>query len=160
MRKKILIGFIALMMLAMVSVPSALAYFSTYAKVKGSAVVNLQYQVEFTENHGDDDEKVITLTCTKGDVFVRVKAYAVDEVLDLMDFENQEEWISSIGNGCLIFEHIGALAEGDTVTLNLYVNGEKLEREIFNVIVIYEYVPAIGDTPDWSGEVTIVEEGE
>ena len=162
MKKKLIAVAIAVLMILAVSVPDALAYFTTYARVKGSGQIHLFEQVDFQEGPSEDGNKLITLTVDEesGDVFVRVLAFATDDILKRLSYKNVDEWSEEEDRNCNIYEYNRALSAGESVTLELIVDTKDLEAESFNVVVIYEYVPAIGETPDWNSEnIEIVEIG-
>lgn len=148
-KKRTIFALLAILMVLIVSVPSALAYFTTYARVKGTSELKLGEHVDFEESPSNDGHKLITLTVTEGDVFVRVKAYAVREVLDNMSYSEKSQWNFSEDKECNIYEYVEALTKGDVVELELIVDTDEIDLDTFNVVVVYEYVPAFFDTPNW-----------
>lgn len=149
-----MIGLMAAMMILIVSVPNALAYFSTYARIKGTAQLHLGESVTFEEGPSEDGNKLVTLTADEdsGDVYVRVKAFAVDAVLDNLTYKDTNEWTESDDESCKVFTYNGYLSAGESASIELIVDADKTGLDNFSLIVVYEYCPVIGDTPDWTGE--------
>jgi len=149
MRKRMIGALLAILMVLIVSVPSALAYFTTYARVKGTSILKLGEHVDFEESPSEDGHKLITLTVTEGDVFVRVKVFAVQEVLENMSYSEKSQWKFYEEKGCYVYEYVEALTKGNVVELELIVDTDEIDLDTFNVVVVYEYVPAFFDTPNW-----------
>ena len=163
MRKKTIIAIAALIILMIVPVRSTLAYFSTYVRIKGLAQLHLRDKVEFHEEESEDGNKLITLTVDEDsdDVFVRVKAFAVKEVLDNLTYKDTSKWTESAEDDSRIYTYNTVLSAGDTVTLELIVDAEKTGLKEFNLVVVYEYCPAIDGAPDWTGEnIHIIEDAD
>ena len=154
MRRKLIVAAIATIMILAVSVPNALAYFSTYARIKGTAPLHLGEEVHFSEGPSGEGNKLITLTVDEDsdDVFVRVKAFAVEEVLDNLTYKDTSKWTESAEDDSRIYTYNTVLSAGDTVTLELIVDAEATGLKEFNLVVVYEYCPAIDGAPDWTGE--------
>ena len=157
MRKKLIVVLIAVLMLLVVSVPNALAYFTTYARVQGSSALHLKEQVGFDEGSSEDGHKLITLTIAddSDDVYVRVKALAVKAVLDNMTYKEDGDWTEeNDGDNCKVYTYKGVLTTDpdgvQSVTLELIVDADAVGMDEFNVVVVYEYCPVTGDTPDWN----------
>ena len=163
MRRKLIVAAIAALMILVVSVPNALAYFSTYVRIKGTAPLHLGEKVTFEEGPSEDGNKLITLTVDEDsdDVFVRVKAFAVKEVLDNLTYKDTSKWTESTEDDSRIYTYNTVLSAGDTVTLELIVDAEKTGLKEFNLVVVYEYCPAINGVPDWTGEnIHIIEDAD
>ena len=154
MRRKLIVAAIATIMILAVSVPNALAYFSTYARIKGTAPLHLGEEVHFSEGPSEEGNKLITLANDEDgdDVYVRVKAFAVGDVLDNLTYKGPDGWTESREEDHVVYTFERPLAAGETVSLELIVDADATGRDDFNIVVVYEYCPAIGDTPDWNGE--------
>ena len=115
------------------------------------------------EEPSEDGNKLITLTVDEDsdDVFVRVKAFAVKEVLDNLTYKDTSKWTESAEDDSRIYTYNTVLSAGDTVTLELIVDAEKTGLKDFNLVVVYEYCPAIDGAPDWTGEnIHIIEDAD
>lgn len=163
MRRKLIVAAIAALMILVVSVPNALAYFSTYVRIKGTAPLHLGEKVTLNEGPSEDGNKLITLKVAEdsNDVYVRVKAFAVKEVLDNLTYKDTSKWTESAEDDSRIYTYNTVLSAGDTVTLELIVDAEKTGLKEFNLVAVYEYCPAIDGAPDWTGEnIHIIEDAD
>lgn len=123
-------------MLLLVSVPSALAYFSTFTKVEGQRTLVLEYKTDIHEVI-DKGVKKITISADEdsGDVYVRVKVYKPEDVT--LSFAG-EHWGDLQEDGFIYYDEI-LTPEKPTSTLEIsVVDGPKEE---YHIIVIYEAVP-------------------
>ena len=154
MRRKTIVAIIAAVMILAVSVPNALAYFSTYARIKGTSILHLGEDVEFSEDPSEQGHKLITLKVDEDsdDVYVRVKAFAVKEVLDALTYKDTDKWTESPEEDHKVYTYNKTLSANDSVSLELIVDADETGLDNFDLIVVYEYCPVIGDTPDWTGE--------
>ena len=73
---KVIISLIIVVLITIVSVPSALAYFSTYTQTKGTKTLSFNYDTKLEESI-DNNNKTISVTATGDPVFVRVRYYAI-----------------------------------------------------------------------------------
>ena len=155
-QRKTCIVFIALAVLvALVSVPSALAYFTTYTRIKGSSSVVLGETVTFNELETGTGDKHVTISVDEDSdpVFVRVGIFASGEITNRMTVEGTWEF----ADGWYTYGQV--LKGGETAEMNILINKTDLETEEFNVVVVYEYIPAIVNdagefVPDWDAEWT------
>ena len=125
--------------------------------------LHLGEKVTFDEGPSEDGNKLITLTVDEDsdDVFVRVKVFAVKEVLDNLTYKDTSKWTESAEDDSRIYTYNTVLSAGDTVTLELIVDAEKTGLKEFNLVVVYEYCPAIDGAPDWTGEnIHIIEDAD
>ena len=155
--RNILIIFM-IIAVCLISVPSAMAYFTTYARVKGTKPVSLKEVVRLKEEEISGNKRVTIRADRDSDpVFVRVRAYASAEIEGLMDYVYESgEW-NETADGW--FEYRKVLMPGEEATMDIEIDKLNLEMTQFNVIVVYEYIPAISDgnggyVKDWDAEWT------
>jgi len=169
-----ILALLAVAMLLIVSVPSALSYFSTYTSAKGSRKLNIGNETEIYEKVEGNTKKIqITADKDSGDIYVRVKVFMPElSFLDTTQKPSGENW--SLVNG--YYEYGEILKAGDSTTiLNIPVvvkDSEQAKAEVkegdqFHVIVIYETVAVKYDDKgnalpaDWkSNEVSVTVQEE
>lgn len=157
-KKNKLILLLMIMLTFMISIPKTLAYFTTYTKAKGTAPVMLREVVEFKEeNIGGNKRVVIRANKDSDPIYVRIRAYASSEIEDLMRyvFEDGEWKMTSDG----WYEYQKVLMAGDEAGMDIEIEKVNIELAQFNVIVVYEYIPAISDgkggyVKDWTANWT------
>ena len=177
-KNKWLLLLIAVVLIAVSGVGTAMAYFTTYVTAKGGYVIHLEDKTEIIEDVISWTKDVQILNKEgSSDVFVRVKAFSDDEIQ--LEFRG-EDWIPG-EDGFYYYQkplkggettpklqiHIGPAPEGSELHI-LKDPKDAKPGEDFNVIVVYESVPAIyteGGEPDlqkaWSDteKITVIEEG-
>ena len=159
-KKKIFITIVALLLIVGIAVPSALAYFSTYVRVKGGVPVTLGESTQLKEEKTPDGGKHVVITAAEGSdpVFIRVKAFAPSDVQGLVNYEG-EGWTEEDG-----YWYYGeSIKDGESASIDITVDTDSLEdRDEFDLIVVYEYVPAQADGEtlyaDWDMEYKYTEE--
>jgi len=142
----------------MISVPSAMAYFTTYARVKGTKPVVLKEVVRFKEEDIGGNKRVTIKADSDSDpIFVRVRAYASEEIADLIEYSYASgEWkMTSDG----WYEYSKVLMANEEASMDILVDKTNIEASQFNVVVVYEYIPAISDgnggyVKDWNANWT------
>ena len=155
-QRKTCIVFIALAVLvALVSVPSALAYFTTYARIKGTSAVTLGEAITFSEIANSSGDKHITISAEEESdpVFVRIGIFASKEIMSRIKVDDTWE----LKDGWYTYGQV--LEGGKTAEMDIVIDKNDLEIEEFNVVVVYEYIPAIMNeegefVPDWNAEWT------
>lgn len=165
--KSILPVIIAIGFIGISNISNANAYFTTYVTAKGGYSVNWKHE-EHMEESFTDWNKYVTIT-SKPDsipVFVRVKAFAGTTYS--LDFSGSE-WSKNDADGYYYYNI--PLNGGETTTAlkifidNIPINPQKNEN--FNVVVVYETVPAQFDEAgnpispmqaDWTKEIAIGQE--
>ena len=183
---KILV-LLSIVLITVVSVPNALAYFYTYAQTEGKVKIKLADDSEIKEDV-KNQTKFITINAVEGSdpVFVRVAYFTTDEV-DKKNTVNPNGWVED-GDYYYYGDPIDgkndtALADA-TKKLDIHIKypAEASNTESFNVVVVHEMTPAIfSETEptakykyqdseaggwwyaDWSNTVaptTVIEEGE
>jgi hypothetical protein len=159
-RNKILTA-LAILLVLVITVQSALAYFTTYVTAAGSVTLKLGEQTVIEEPDVQEWTKHIVISAKEDSepVWVRAKAFAP------APYELQysgEGWTDG-GDGYWYYNDIVTV---DKSANELLVKIENIPEEVevgenFNVIVIYEAVPAFeGKEADWSKDQIIVEAGE
>jgi len=154
-------------------VGSANAYFTTYVTAKGGYTVSWEHHEEIHEEY-ENWNKLITISSKEGSipVFVRVKAYGPDKYPLVY---TGGDWTDG-GDGWYYYS--SPLAGGKTTSgLNIAINDVKVatnaaqvqDGENFNVIVVYESIPATYDesgnpiaaqNADWSQTLTSTSESQ
>lgn len=180
MKKRTLILAVLAVLLVMVSsIGSAVAYFTTYVSARGGYVIHLGDRAEIKERI-DKNSKIVTIRNYPNDledlgkypVFVRVKAFAdSDAKLDVSSNalypDNPDALWEQDGENC--WRYRKALFAGEETnpafTIDVISNRTLQDDEtmILDVVVVYESVPAVfnaDDTPDldtaWNtGDITI-----
>ena len=154
--KKILITFMIIAVF-LISVPSAMAYFTTYARVKGTKPVKLKEVVEFKEEDTSGNKHVvITANADSDPIYVRLRAYSSSEIMSLLKYKYTEgQWTEVDG----WYEYYQVLKAGESAVMDIEINKTNIENAQFNVVVVYEYIPAISDgnggyVKDWDAEWT------
>ena len=166
---KIAIG-LCLFLLLIVSVPSSLAYFFTYARTNGSASVKLEHKTDIEEDKNVVDVKKLTIkAATDSDpVMIRAKAFCGSDVEVVM----QDEWTSgkesyksdwTIKPDADGWYYYSKPIDGktssayidDSTYLELHVNinvEDPKELDTRHVVVVYEAAPAVYDdaTGKWT----------
>ena len=165
MMKKKLFAVIAVLLVLAVTVPAAMAYFSTYVRVKGGVPVTLGESTQFKEERTPGGGKHVVVTASEGSdpVFVRVTAFAPSDMEDLVKYTG-EGWTEGDGG---FWYYSKALNGGESAAIDIDVDTEALDarsdRDTFDLVVVYEYVAAKTDAngnlyADWDEILEIVEE--
>ena len=149
-KKYISLILVSVFLLTVVSVPSALAYFSTYTQAKGQKVINLKNETEMTETvEGFTKTIRITAKDNSAPVFVRAKAYSPD-FIDL-DYTPGEGWSTLQEDGYFYYTK---LLNANNSTSDLVVSiSEKTPStynpgDEFHVVVIYESILEVNQS-EW-----------
>ena len=154
-RRNKMILLLMIVLTFMISVPKTLAYFSTYVQAKGTVPVALKEVVKFKEDDISGNKRVTITADTDSDpIFVRVKAYASSEIMDLLEYKYSDgEWTETDG----WYEYNKVLLAGESAVIDIEINKVDIELKQFNVVVVYEYIPAISDgnggyIKDWAAD--------
>ena len=154
MRKTKLIMLMVMVIAVLdITVNETLAYFTTYTRVKGSAELSLQESTRIKEEDVDGGKHVVITAADDSDpIFVRVKAIAIEEVLSQLVYSG-ERWSEEDEDGWRYYELPLNGGESATIDINLKEDAE-LDLDKFNLIVVYEFIPAKLDsegnlTADW-----------
>ncbi len=161
-------------MLAIVSVPSALAYFYTYAQTEGEVMAVLS-------DHSDIEETIVSggkeikITAEEGSdpVFVRVKYFAPhDESIVKTSVVPGEGWVKgetdSFGNTFYYYtkpidgkdDDPDAIASITDTSLDISISRQQEEGQDsdFNVVVIHEMTPALFSLSEPDAEYKMYDE--
>lgn len=163
--RSILPAIIAVGFVCISSVSNANAYFTTYVTAKGGYAVNWKHEEHIDESF-EDWNKYVTITSKPESipVFVRVKAFS-GSTYSLSYSGN--EWTENDG----YYYYNNVLNGGETTSaLRVYIDNiptNPQKKENFNVVVIYETIPAQFDEEgnfispvlaDWTKEIASGEE--
>lgn len=161
-KRNLILAVLALVLAVTVSVPSALAYFTTYVRAAGTKPVHLAEETRLKEPKPVDWTKHLTVTAQDGSepVFVRARAFAPDGLTLTYSGEN---WTQ---NGD--FWYYGPSIKGGESAAELLIKIDNIPQDVkedenFNVVVVYECTPVLYDaqgneTADWNGKVTTTTE--
>ncbi|MBQ1477606.1 MAG: hypothetical protein IIZ33_05630 [Erysipelotrichaceae bacterium] len=155
--RKILL-FSCLLLITLTIVPKTFAFFTTYTRTKGQATLQLHDETRFKEEKIDGGKHVVISVPEGSDpVYVRVKTFAVDEVLKYLEYKG-DHW--NLKDGW--YEYELPLHEKEEAALDITLNeeGQKTLEKDFNLVVVYEFVPAsineAGELfADWSADWNI-----
>lgn len=158
-RKNRFILIAMLLLTFIINVPRTLAYFTTYTQVKGSVPVALKEGIIFLEqNIGGNKRISVTANADSDPIFVRVRAYASEEIMDRLDYVyDRNEWTMT-NDGW--YEYSSVLRANETASLDIEIDKINITMSQFNVIVVYEYIPALSDgqggyIKDWDAGWTL-----
>ena len=166
-KNKWLLLLLAAALVLTAGIGTAMAYFTTYVQARGGYVIRLEDETEIVEDVSSWT-KHVTIYNKEGSspVFVRVKAFAADPIK--LEFRG-EGW--ALGEeDYYYFQQPVAGGKNTDPELQIHIGPvpeDAKPGDDFNVIVVYESVPAVytkdGD-PDlaasWkAGPITIITEG-
>ena len=143
-KNKKLLLLIMLACVMFISVPKAFAYFSTYTEVSGSKPVILKEKSGFKEINVNGNKHIVITAADDSDaIYVRVKIFADDMIWNVMNVDyDSSKWTK---NGEW-YEYNEVLWPGDDgAVMDISVDTTVIELPQFNVIVVYEYIPALSD---------------
>ena len=158
-RKTLLVSIVTVLML-LVTITPALAYFTTYVRVPGEKPVHLGEKVRIKEDGEDFKHVVLTADEDSDPVFVRIAVFAPTEIEKVLEIEGKN-WKK---NG-YYYEYELPLYAGESAEINIKIpDGTEIDRETFDVVVLYEYVPALMDADgnlyaDWTFKPVIEKVG-
>ena len=137
-RKLIIFALMVIMTLA-ISVSGTFAYFSTYTRVDGTAPIELGEKTKFKEEEVEGGKHVIITALDDSDpVYVRVKAFAFEEILEQLEYTG-EHWTK---DGDWYYYDL-PLHAGESAVIDITLKEDaEIEAEEFNIIVVYEFIPA------------------
>ncbi|MBR2578005.1 MAG: hypothetical protein IKE38_03640, partial [Erysipelotrichaceae bacterium] len=165
-KKKQMIFVLMIITALAITVSSTLAFFSTYTRVKGTAPIGLSESSKFKETEIEGGKHVV-ITCLDGSdpIYVRVKAFAFEEILEQLEYKG-DNWTK---DGDWYYYDLPLRtdkteAEKQAVIDIVLKEDAQIDLETFNIIVVYEFIPASVDTngnlyPDWTAVWTIEEGG-
>ena len=161
MKKKILLGIAALLLTAVAAVGTgkAYAYFTTYVEAKGGKTIHLGDSTTMEEDY-KNWQKAVTISNSADSaqaVWVRAQAFSGSEYKLLY---GGDDWSAS-DDGWYYFS-TPVIPGGNTTVLTVSITGiegdapELEEGQSFNVVVVYETIPAVQNGEDESGNIQYV----
>ena len=161
MKKKILLGIAALLFIAVAAagIGKAYAYFTTYVEAKGGKTIHLGDMTTMEEDY-TNWQKQVTISNSADSaqaVWVRAQAFSGSEYKLLY---GGDDWCVA-DDGWYYFKTPVAPGEATKVlTVSITdIEGnppEVEEGESFNVVVVYETIPAVQDGEDENGSIQYV----
>lgn len=163
-KKSIILASAALVLTGVVSVGSAMAYFTTYTTASGGVTMNMGFTQTIPEEDVDEEGKHVKITNTgEYDCFVRVKVFAEIDV----DYKPGEGWkqngdyweYTKVLKGREAEEEKGESTSELLVTYTYPKPDEGEEPEPFDIVVIQECTPVLYDADgnayaDWTRVIT------
>ena len=162
--RKYILPLIAVVLVLAAGIGIASAYFTTYVTSKGGYVIHLSYETEIQEDVSQWTKRVTILNKEgSSPVFVRAKVFFADPYTLEISGEN---WVLD-GEGFYRYQLPLYGGESTASQLLIHISGipeDAKPGDDFNVIVVYESVPAMfheDGTPDldkaWAtGDKTII----
>ena len=161
MRKKILLGIAAILLTAVAAagIGKAYAYFTTYVEAKGGKTIHLGDSTTMEENY-TNWQKAVTISNSSDSaqaVWVRAQAFSGSEYKLLY---GGDDWSAS-DDGWYYFKTPVAPG-GNTSVLTVSITDKEgnppaaEEGKSFNVVVVYETIPAVQDGEDENGSIQYV----
>lgn len=149
-KRNMLMAALAAVMVLALSVPSALAYFTTYTTAKGTVTLHLSDKTRIVEEV-DDSQKKVTIV-NEGEVPLRVRAlaFAPDAVSVQENYGNNPDWTKA-DDGYWYYGKI--LQPGESTSqLIFFLDLTNVELEEINVVVVYEATYNLDNEgeADWS----------
>ena len=154
-RSTLLMAALAVVLVLGVSLGTATAYFTTYARAQGGYTIELGEQTEIYERFSQWTKHVI-VTSEEGSepVFVRVRAFW-GETYDVV-YDGGDSWTEGSDG----FWYCRDILKGgeDTPELDIHIVNVPSDVEVgdgFNIVVVYETTPVLYDADgapyaDWS----------
>ncbi len=139
----------------LLSVPLALSYFSTFTRVKGARTLRLYDDVTIIEREGENAIKHVELVVDENSdpVYVRLAVFAPTDIEALLEY-GDENWTKD----GIYYTYDQVLTKGQHAEFSIRLaEGAEIQRDDFDVIVVYEYTPALMDGSgnyyaDWNQE--------
>ena len=156
-KRTVMLGIVALMMVMGTAMADSLAYFTTYVSARGGHTIDLSYETEIHEDLHDLTKGVTIENLKDTDVFVRVRVF---HPTDLEVTITGDGWRQD-GDYWYYDEVLKGHAKTTTLTVTVNnvddIEGKGIES--FNVVVVHESTRAIynGEQADrnlsWNQEV-------
>lgn len=152
-----LIIMISIVLLAIVTVPSALAYFYTYAQTEGTVKVSLSDGSKIKEDFKNQEKQITIVAEDNSDpVFVRVKYIAPSGTVESVTLN--DGWVNGSDGYYYYTTPIdgkeGGLPASTATTLNIKIEypADAEKGDSFSVIVLHEMTPALFSQTEPSAE--------
>jgi len=140
MKKKIALAAICATLLIAVNVPTAMAYFTDRDTASGEITLALSSKHEMNEDFAEWTKKIVLDNTGDTMLYFRVKAFAPDGYT--LNYSGDSEWSL---NGDYYYYASPVAAGESTSELDIKINVPAEEYDSFDVVVIYESVPALTD---------------
>lgn len=135
----------AMLIIAAVSMPLTLAYFSDYARAEGSKDIQLAWQTELKESVKNNDKHITIDNKGETPVIVRVQVFANADLLESIGPTTEGKWAEG-SDGWWYYMSIlkagQAMPESDELFVNVK-GAESLADKDFNIVVIHESQRAV-----------------
>lgn len=158
-KQSICLAAAAAVLVGSLSVGSALAYFTTYARAEGGVVLDLGFTRILPEEKVEDRAKQITIQNTGDyDCYVRMKALVGDDyIIGYSEPGDEEKWTPG-ADGFYYYSDILVAKTGVSSRIDVNITfpePEDGEAPDFNVIIIQECTPVLFDNEgnpyaDWN----------
>jgi hypothetical protein len=151
---------IAVVLCASVSVPSAMAYFTTYVKAEGGYEITLGDETEIEEDVKDMTKSISIKNTGETDCYVRVKVFCGSELnitySGAVDDSGNQYWTLD-DDGYWYYKDILKVGSSSEV-LNAKINLPEDYKDKFNVVVVQECTPVLYKEDgtayaDWNAKV-------
>jgi len=164
-KKSLFLALLAVILVFSASIGNALAYFTAYTTAEGRKTLTLLPRTTIEEPTANEKKKEIVIANTgNAPCFVRVKAFAGSDIV--MNVTAGNGWTDGDGSDYWYFTPV-LMPGASTNKLEIALSNipEAAENgDSFNIVVVYESVPAIYDSSndsyvaDWTRDVHVVEE--
>ena len=154
------LAMVAVVFVGSVSVPSAMAYFTTYVEAQGGYEITLGDETEIEEDVKDMTKSISIKNTGETDCYVRVKVFCGSQLnitySGAVDGSGNQYWTLD-NDGYWYYKDILKTGESSEV-LNAKINLPEDYEDTFNVIVVQECTPVLykedGSTyADWNAKV-------
>ena len=151
-KKHLILAVLAIVLVLCASIGTTLSYFTTYSDAKGGYVIHLSPRTEITEDVDGNIKKIQILNNGLSDedtgsfpIFVRVKVFNGTDCTT--ESVNSAGWEYSAEDGYYYYQNVIYAGER-TAFLNIEVKATESAAagDVIDVIVVYEYVPAVFDS--------------
>ena len=163
--RKWMLFILAVVLVLTACIGSAYAYFTSNSAAKGGYVIHISDSTEIKEEVSDWTKHVTILNKEGGaPVFVRVKAFCASPYE--LEYDGKNWTIDDDGFYRYAFAVDGGSGTGDVLDIKIKdIPEDAKPGDDFNIIVVYESVPAVfheDGSPDresaWAeGEITVLE---
>lgn len=160
-KKKLWFAAAAIVLIGTTSVPSAMAYFTTYVAAKGGHPVTLGTQTTVEEEVEDMTKHIVLSNTGECECYVRVKVFSGSqytiEFSGAVDEENTPYWSLNGEDGYWYYKDILPVGEKTEELLAKIEVPEDL-KESFDIVVIQECTPVLYDESgnpyaDWNRKI-------
>ncbi len=154
-KKTFWLAIVAGGLMCSVSVPSAMAYFTTYVKAEGGYEITLGSETTIEEKVKDMTKEISLTNTSETDCYVRVKVFSGSQI-DITYTSDSAYWTSN-DDGYWYYKDILKVGSS-TEVLKAKIQMDKDFKDSFNVVVVQECTPVQyheDGTPyaDWNAKV-------